>query len=241
MGAVSGGVGMSAVRARSSTDRPKAARVLIVDDHELTRHGLTSVLGGLPTVEVVGEADAGGDTALAIARDVRPDLVLMDVRMPGRDGLETTRALRAEFPNVRVLIVSFWESPLYLLQAYQAGASGYVSKGAPRAAIVAEVERVLNGESMVGSELARRMFDVQAIGPAAEAIDALAQLTPRTRQVLELMALGLTNGEIAARLGTKTGTVRKQVETIFRTLGVDNRTKAATIWIVAGLPGSDGN
>jgi DNA-binding NarL/FixJ family response regulator len=211
------------------------ARILIVDDHELARDGLVRVLGGLPWVEIVGEAD-GGDAALAMVRALRPDLVLMDLSMPGRDGLETTRSIVAEFPETRVVFVSFWESPLYLLQAYQAGAVGYVSKGAPRTELVGEVERVLRGESLVGSDLARRMLDLQAIGPAATVIGSVEELTPRTREVLGLLALGLTNREIAARLGTQPGTVRKQVETIFRTLGVDNRTKAATIWIVAGLP-----
>jgi DNA-binding NarL/FixJ family response regulator len=236
---VTGGTLARAGARPSGAPEGRRARILIVDDHELARDGLISVLGGLPWVEIVGEA-GGADEALDMVRDTRPDLVLMDLRMPGRDGLEATRAIRADFPHIRVLIVSFWESPLYLLQAYQAGAAGYVSKGAPRAEIVAEVERVLNGQSLAGSELARRMFDLQAIGPAATAVDAVARLTPRTREVLGLLALGLTNGEIAARLGTKTGTVRKQVEAIFRTLGVDNRTKAATIWIVAGLPRPDG-
>ena len=219
--------------------RPGAvARVLIVDDHDLARAGLLSLLDGLPSVEVVGQA-ATPQEALAAVGQLRPHLVLMDVRMPGRDGLTAARAVTTAYPATRVMMVSFWETPQYILEAYQAGAVGYISKGAPRAEIIAEIERVLLDRPFAASELARRVLDSQAIGSPSTARAGVDGLTPRLRQVLALLADGLTNHEIAGRLGSKSSTVKKQVETILRRLDVDNRTQAATIWIASGAERPD--
>ena len=207
----------------------------MVDDHDLARAGLISVLDSVAGVEVVGQASNAEDALGAVER-LRPDLILMDIRMPGKDGLAAARAITSRFYGTRVMMISFWETPQYLLEAYQAGAIGYISKGASRAEIVAEIERVLRGESLVGSELARRVFEQQAIGTAATATARVEGLSPRLRQILALVATGLTNPKIAERLGSSPKTVKTQVEDILRRLGVNNRTQAATIWVVAGLP-----
>ena len=218
----------------TSADR-RPARIVVVDDHDLARAGLMSVLDSLPGVQVVGQASSADEALDAVLR-LDPDLVLMDIRMPGTDGLEATRAITRRFPKTPVMMISFWETPRYLLEAYQAGAIGYISKGAPRAEIVAEVERVLRGEPLADSVLARRVFEQQAIGPAAVAAARVQALSPRLLEVLGLVSEGLTNGQIAERLGIRRATVKTQVEDIFRRLGVDNRTKAATIWLISGLP-----
>ncbi|MDP8925197.1 MAG: response regulator transcription factor [Chloroflexota bacterium] len=234
-------VGESAARTpEDSADRPNrpAARILVVDDHDLARAGLISILDSISDIQVVGEASSA-EEAIDATRRLAPDLVLMDVRMPGKDGLAAARTITSRFPGTRVIMISFWETSQYLLEAYQAGAIGYISKGALRAEIVAEIERVSRGESLVDTELARRVLERQSIGPADTVRARLDALPPRLREVLALLAAGQTNREIAERLGSKSTTVKKQVETIFRRLSVDNRTKAASIWIVAGLPPPD--
>jgi DNA-binding NarL/FixJ family response regulator len=128
------------------------ARLLIVDDHQLTRSGLRSVLAGESTLEVVGEARTGQE-ALTLCRRLRPDLVLMDVRMPDLDGLTATRVINQEYPGARVLLITLNENPLYLREALQAGATGYVLKGATKAEIIHAVKQALRGLQVLPPEL----------------------------------------------------------------------------------------
>jgi DNA-binding NarL/FixJ family response regulator len=217
-----------------SAKRPSQARLLIVDDHELARAGLRSMLAGERDLEVVGEA-ADGHQALAVCRRLRPDLVLMDVRLPDLDGLAATRAIKQELARTSVIIVTMHENPDYLLEAIKAGAAGYVLKGATRRELLATVRRVLGGESVlqpdVATQLLRRLA-IEAQGPAAV---PKGQLTPREHEVLRLVARGQTNQEIADALTLSVSTVKTHLEHIIAKLEVSDRTQAAVRAIELGL------
>jgi DNA-binding NarL/FixJ family response regulator len=208
--------------------------VLIVDDHEMARAGLRSMLEGAPGLEVAGEA-AGGHEALELCRRLRPDLALVDVRMPGLNGLETTRALKAEHPTLAVVMVTMYDNPEYLLEALKAGAAGYVLKDATRKELLATVRRVLQGESILDGELAARLLRQLAAESVAEERPPMEQLTQRERDVLGLLAQGMTNREIGERLVVSPGTVKVHVEHIIAKLGVSDRTQAAVRAVELGL------
>jgi DNA-binding NarL/FixJ family response regulator len=214
--------------------KTKPARLVIVDDHELARAGLRSMLMGAPGLEVVGEA-ANGREALALCRRLRPDLALIDVRMPDLDGLATTRAIKQEYPETSVIIVTIYENPDYLLDALKAGAAGYVLKEATRRELLTTVRRVLQGESVLNGDVAasliKRLIDEMS-HPAALPAE---QLTAREHEVLELLAQGHTNREIAHQLNVSVGTVKVHVEHIIGKLNVTDRTQAAVRAVSLGL------
>ena len=209
------------------------ARTIVVDDHDVARLGLVAILQSIPGVHVVAEAsDARG--AIDAVRDHQPDLVLMDVRMPDTEGLDAARQIRTSWPSTRVVMVSYWDVPEYVIEAYQVGATGYISKGAPRAEIADEIDRVLRGESVRMSQLAQRSMS-SAIGrSSADAFAAVARLTPRRREVLALTAAGLTNRQIGERLGIHWRTAQTLMRHVYKQLGVPNRTQAAMIWVLSG-------
>jgi len=209
------------------------ARTIVVDDHDIARLGLVAILQSIPGVHVVAEAsDARG--AIDAVRHYQPDLVLMDVRMPDTEGLEAARQIRTSWPDTRVVMMSYWNVPEYVMEAFQAGATGYISKGAPRAEIVDEIDRVLRGEPPRMSQLAQHSMS-SAIGrSSADAFAAVERLTPRQREVLALTAVGLTNRQIGDRLGINWRTVQTQMLHVFRQLRVPNRTQAAMIWVLSG-------
>jgi DNA-binding NarL/FixJ family response regulator len=209
------------------------ARTVVVDDHDIARLGLVAILESIPGVRVVAEAsDAMG--AIEAVRMHRPDLVLMDVRMPDTEGLAAARQIRAGWPSTRVVMVSYWDVPEYRIEALRAGATGYISKGAPREEIVDEVDRVLRGEPRQMSLVSREYATSTAGRSSGDAFAAVDRLTPRQREVLALTAAGLSNREIGDRLGIAWRTVQKTMERVFRHLGVPNRTQAAMIWVLAG-------
>lgn len=213
----------------------RAARVVIVDDHELARAGLRAMLDGAPGLSVAGEA-ANGREALDLCRRLRPDLALVDVRMPGLNGLETTRALKAEFPGMIVVMVTMYDNPEYLLEALKAGAAGYVLKDATRQELLGTLRRALEGEPAVDGEVAVRLLRRLATeGAAPGAPQPSEPLTAREREVLDLLAQGLTNREIGARLVVSPGTVKVHVEHIIAKLGVSDRTQAAVRAVELGL------
>jgi DNA-binding NarL/FixJ family response regulator len=211
-------------------------RVVVVDDHDVARLGLIAILESIPGIQVVAEA-TDAPRAIDAVRYYRPDLVLMDVRMPDTEGLAAARQIRASWPSTRVVMVSYWNVPEYVVEAFQAGATGYISKGAPRAEIVDEIDRVLRGEPPRMSRFTQHSMTSATGRSSADAFAAVDGLTPRQREVLALTAIGLTNREIGDRLGINWRTVQKTMEHVYRQLGVPNRTQAAMVWVLSGWCG----
>jgi DNA-binding NarL/FixJ family response regulator len=208
-------------------------RILVADDHPIVRDGLIAVLSTQPDFEVVGEASTGPETVERTAR-FKPDVVLLDLEMPDMDGVETLLRLRESDPEMRVIIFTAFDSDERIVRAVQAGAQGYLLKGVPREDVFNAVRVVHAGgallQPIVASKLLRRVGQEQ--GPAADNPDAL---TGRERDVLDLMARGLTNREIAAELVITERTVKFHVSAILDKLGAGNRTEAVTIAAQQGL------
>jgi DNA-binding NarL/FixJ family response regulator len=225
---------------QATNRRSEAARVIIVDDHELARAGLRSMLEGERGLELVGEATNGRE-GLALCKTVRPDLVLLDVRMPEMDGLAATRAIKQECPETSVLIITTHESPDYLLAALKAGAAGYLLKDVTRQELLGTIRRILRGEAILSGELAARALQQLLVQQPAAGEPPPERLTRRERDVLALVVEGQTNREIAARLSLSVGTVKIHVEHIIAKLGVSDRTQAAVRAVERGLlrPESD--
>ena len=223
-------------------------RVLVADDHELVRDGFRRMLGYEEDLEVVGEARDGRE-AVELCRRLDPDLVLMDVRMPKMDGLEATRAIKAEQPAVGVLVVTTYDNPDYLLEAIKAGAAGYVLKDAPNRQLTNAIRRALDGESPLNQELASqliRRLAGEATQPAqepasvaegrgAEAAPLLKELTLRELEVLKLVARGKTNQEIAEGLSISKATAKVHIKHIISKLEVSDRTQAVVRALELGL------
>jgi DNA-binding NarL/FixJ family response regulator len=214
------------------------ARVLVVDDHALTRAGVRAMLARDPNLELVGEA-ANGREAMALTQALQPDLVLMDVRMPDTDGLEATRAVKASRPMTSVLILSMFEDVELLIEAIKAGAAGYVLKAASTRELRVAMGQALAGEFPIDRGLAREVLRrVAQETPAPkpeEPAEVVAQLSPRELEVVTLLARGYTNREIAETLVVAPSTVKIHVEHILSKLGVSDRTQAAVRAIELGL------
>jgi DNA-binding NarL/FixJ family response regulator len=216
--------------------RPRT-RVVIADDHVLTRAGLRVVLSDDPDFEVVGEA-SNGSQALAIIRSLRPDLVLMDLRMSGMDGLEATRLVKEAVPTTTVLILSMVDEAELAVEALKAGAAGYVLKSASETDLRAAMHDVLAGNLLVDRRLVRDvLWRVASAAPAPAPAPPVAHhevLSSREREVLDLLARGCTNREIAEELVIGSSTVKVHVEHILAKLGVGDRTQAAVRAIQMG-------
>ncbi|MEU3900825.1 response regulator transcription factor [Streptomyces sp. NPDC045251] len=204
-------------------------RVLLVDDEPLVRAGLRAVLEAQPDIEVVGEA-ADGAAVIPLVRQVRPDVVAMDVRMPLLDGIEATRALlRTMTDPPKILVVTTFENDEYVYEALRAGADGFLLKRARPAEIVHAVRLIADGESLLFPASVRQLAAEHGDGGGNRAARALlerAQLTEREGDVLRLMARGLSNAEIAARLVVGTETVKSHVSAVLGKLGARDRTQA---------------
>src|SRR5215212_10122303 len=233
------------VGAEKPLERRNRTRLAIVDDHDLARQGLRDLLADEPDIEVIGEA-ANGREALLICSRLCPDLILMDVRMPEMDGLAATREVKQRYPRISVLVVTMHQNPDYLLEALKAGAAGYVLKDASRHEIITAVQQVREGESPLDSELAarllRRLVSDERRRRRGVRIrykeDAHAELlTPRELEVLGLMKLGYTNGQIARELVISLGTAKNHVEHIIAKLGVSDRTQAVVKALELGVLG----
>ena len=219
---------------QSSTVRAQPARIIIADDHDLARAGLRSMLEGERWLEIVGEA-VDGQQALALCRQLAPDLALLDVRMPELDGLAATRAIRQACPRTAILIVTTHEHPDYLLEALKAGAAGYLLKDVTRHDLLTTIRRLLRGESILSGEIAARALQRLADEKAHREDSSPKRLTPREREVLGWVVQGHTNREIAGKLSLSVGTVKIHVEHIIAKLGVSDRTQAAVRAIEWGL------
>jgi DNA-binding NarL/FixJ family response regulator len=213
-------------------------RVLLVDDQELIRVGFRLVLDAEPDIEVVGEAGDGA-AALAETAALQPDVVLMDVRMPGMDGIQATGRIRAEHPDVRVLVLTTFDLDEYAFGALRAGAGGFLLKDARREELVAAVRAVAAGDATLAPRITRRMIElVTADGVGAAASVDLSSLTGRERDVLDAMAQGLTNVEIAAALFLGESTVKTHVGRILAKLPARDRVHAVLIAHGLAEPGT---
>ena len=230
---------MSAPDAGSpSIPSPSRARIVVVEEHEVVRAGLRSMLDGLPDIQVVAEATDGCE-AVEICCRAMPDIVLMDLRMPQMDGLTATRLIKQRCPGVSVLIVTLHEDPDSLLRAIKAGASGYVPTTATRRELVTAIRAMLKGEAPFSRRLTYELF--QRLTAAEEMVcEAVETLTPREIDVLQRIARGKTNRQIAEELVVSAGTIKVHVHHIIAKLHVSDRTEAAVRALELGIvePGS---
>ncbi|MBK5541744.1 response regulator transcription factor [Pseudomonas sp. TH05] len=215
-----------------STASNPVLRLVLADDHEVTRTGFVALLAGHPQFEVVGQA-RDGQEAVALCERLLPDIVILDIRMPLLNGLGAARLLQQRLPELKVVIFTMDDSPDHLEAAMNAGAVGYLLKDASRDEVIDALQRVAAGEaalnSAVSARLLRRLTERGGNGAASE------QLTPRERQVLGLVADGRSNRQIGEQLGITTGTAKAHVERVIGKLGAADRTQAAVRGIALGL------
>jgi DNA-binding NarL/FixJ family response regulator len=216
--------------------------VLIADDQTIVREGLTTLLGLLPDIEVVGAA-TDGEEAIRLAAEHRPDVVLMDLRMPRCDGAEATRRIRELAPDTQVIVLTTYADDVSVFTALQAGARGYLTKNASAAEIRRAIAAVRKGDALLDPSVQRRLLDALATTPGATAPAPAEELpdglTPREAEVLRLIAEGRTNQEIAADLVVSEGTVKTHVNRIFAKVRVRDRAQAVAYAYRHGLGPAD--
>jgi DNA-binding NarL/FixJ family response regulator len=216
------------------TSAEPRARVLIVDDHPMVREGLRSMLGG-NGVDVVGEAGSGAQ-ALEAAEALAPDVILLDMELPDLNGLAVLRRLKALRPRAAVLVISMHDDPALVRQAVEAGAAGYVLKGIGRRELLAAVQAVRDGESVLEPRLLQTLVaESRRSGPRGGNRPDVGQLTPVEHDVLRLMGAGLTNREIGEHMRWSLGTAKKYVQRVLEKLEVSDRTQAAVAAVRRGL------
>jgi len=212
-----------------------AIRVMVVDDHNLFRKGLIALLAAAPETAVVGEAGSGTE-AVKQANETTPDVILMDIMMPEINGIEATRKILAEHPDIGIIMLTMLEDDDSLFAAMCAGARGYVLKGADKAEVLRTVRAVARGEALFGPEIAVRLTDFFQRGPAGStAVTPFPSLTDRERELLELIARGKNNKEIARQLHISSKTVSNHISNIFNKLQVADRAQAIVKAREAGL------
>jgi DNA-binding NarL/FixJ family response regulator len=209
-------------------------RVLICDDQAVVCDGLEMILNADPEIEVVGTALDGAD-AIALIPAVQPDIVMMDLKMPGMNGIQATREIRKDHPDLKVLVLTTFGDDEWVFDAIRSGASGYLLKGTPRTDLVKAVKGTALGETHVDPGVAGRLFSHISSSATREDTSVAKDLSEREMDILRLLAKGLTNAEIAERLYLTPGTVRNYVSAVLNKLNVEDRTQAALIAVRHGL------
>ncbi len=210
----------------------KAARILIADDQTLFRAGLARLLDEDPRVEVVGQAVDGAD-AVKLAAKLKPDVILMDLKMPGVDGIEATRQITEALPGAKILMLTTFETDSQVIQALKAGASGYVLKDSSAEAIISSIVAVMSGERVMASAVANRVLEMlTGTSTPKEFYDGL---TNREIEILKLLANGMANKQIAYRLKISEKTVRNHVSNTYEKLGIYDRSQAVLYAVKKGL------
>ncbi|HYU72277.1 MAG TPA: response regulator transcription factor [Ktedonobacteraceae bacterium] len=215
-----------------------AIRILIADDQAITRNGLRALLASAPGIEVVGEA-ANGAKAIELAVTLDPDVILMDLMMPVINGIEATRRIHRTSPHIAILVVTIFEDDISVFPAIRAGASGYLLKDADQAELLRAIETVAIGGVIFSPGIARRVLQYLAELPSNAPSQAFDELTPREHEILELIAHGYNNMEIAERLVLSPKTVSNHVSNVLIKLQATDRTKLMLLALEAGLGQKD--
>jgi len=209
-------------------------RIIIADDHTLLRDGLKALFASVPDIEVIGEAETGAGV-ITIADQLQPDVILMDIQMPGINGIQATRQIVEKHPDIGVIVVTMYKDDDSVFAAMRAGARGYILKGADQEEMLRAIRSVARGEAVFGPEIATRLVNFFSSPPADLSPQAFADLTNREHEVLELIAQGLNNQAIASRLSISEKTVRNHISNIFNKLQVVDRAQAIVKAREAGL------
>ena len=209
-------------------------RVLICDDQDVVREGLRSILGTAPGIDVVALAENGA-RAVELFERHKPDVVLMDLNMPVMNGIQATRRLREKYPDARILALTTYDADEWVFDVIRAGAAGYLLKDTPRAELIRAIEGTANGLTFVDPNVAGKLFARVSAGGNASGTALAADLSARERDIVKLLARGMSNADIAHRLYLSEGTVRNYVSAIFVKLGVADRTQAAIVALQHGL------
>ena len=215
-------------------------KVLLVDDHQVVREGLRTMLADEPDIRLVGEASCG-EEAVRATDDMEPDVVLMDVRMPGMGGMEATRLIKSSHPTTSVIMVTMYDNEMYVVESLRAGAAGYLTKDSSRDLLCHAIRAAVDGGTLVRSELLGRALQsppltAKSAGNGGDT-SLLECLTPRELEVLTLLAQGHRNKDLCAQLNVAEVTVKKHVQNIIGKLGVSDRTHAAVLAVRLGLGG----
>ncbi len=209
-------------------------RLLIADDHTMFRHGIRALLSSVPDIELVGEA-AGGEEAVALAAQLQPDVILMDIKMPGTNGIEATRRITRANPAAKVVVLTMLEDDDSVFAAMRAGARGYVVKGADESEMLRVVRAAVGGEALFGPAIAERLMGFFSGAGSSANVLSFPDLTEREREILSLIAQGYRNSEIASRLYLSPKTVRNHISSIFDKLQVTDRAQAIVRAREAGM------
>lgn len=218
------------------TDQAQKIRLLICDDQAIVCEGLRAMLTPIPQIEVVGVANNGIE-AIYLTRSFQPDLVLMDLKMPKMNGIQATKAIREQFPEVRVLVLTTYDADEWVINAIRNGAAGYLLKDTPQEELVKAIMNTMRGWNPIDPQVAGKILDqvIHQSAPYQQDQKLISQLSEREREVLRLLASGFGNSEIAQTLFLSEGTIKNYVSMIFSKLGVADRTQAAILAIRAGL------